>query len=60
MNILLAGLAFAFLAAFTAVLLVHLPRPDLICLVVITLALAAWDIFLSLRDSRNNPPPRTD
>lgn len=49
MRYLLALLAFGTLAAFLLVLLLRLPRADLIILVVLTLLLAGWDMIQKLR-----------
>ncbi|WP_165455792.1 hypothetical protein [Paracoccus subflavus] len=54
MNLLMAVLAFVFLVAFLAILVIHVPRLDLIGVVGITLALAAWDLYTTFgRRSRS-------
>ncbi len=53
MRLVLPALAFATLAAFLLVLLLRLPRADLICLVALTLALAGWDIVQGWRGPRD-------
>jgi hypothetical protein len=45
MNKVLAVFAFLTLAAFLGVLVVHIHRIDLISVIVITLLLAAWDLY---------------
>lgn len=52
MNLLVAILAFVALAAFLAILLIHVPRLDLICVIGITVALAAWDLYTTFRSRR--------
>ena len=49
MNFLMAALAFVFLVAFLVILVVHVPRLDLIAVIGITLALAAWDLYTTFR-----------
>lgn len=45
-------LAFLMLVAFLGILIVHLPRLDLITVIVITVLLAGWDLVLNLRGNR--------
>lgn len=49
MNVFMAILAFAFLVAFLAILVIHVPRIDLIAVIGITVALAAWDLYTTHR-----------
>lgn len=46
----LSFVAFAFLAAFLAILVYKVPRLDLAAIVVITLLFVVWDFFLGNRD----------
>jgi hypothetical protein len=43
-NRIMALLAFAGLAGFLGILVWKVPRPDLLAIVALTLALAGWDI----------------
>ncbi len=45
MRILLALLAFAVLAGFLVILVLKVPSPDLVAVVVLTLALAGYDMI---------------
>lgn len=49
MNLFLAIFAFVVMVAFLAILVIHVPRIDLICVIGITVALAAWDLFTTFR-----------
>ena len=49
MNLFMAILAFVVLMAFLAILVMHVPRIDLICVIGITVALAGWDLFTTFR-----------
>lgn len=53
MNNLLALIAFGVLVAFLAILLIHVPRLDLIAVIGVTVVLAGWDLVLNLRSPRN-------
>lgn len=50
---LMAALAFALLAAFLAVIMVRVGRLDLAAVIVISLGLAAYDLWRQLRSKRN-------
>ena len=47
MNIILPLLAIAVFGAFLAVLIWHVPSPDLIAVVLLTLGFAAFDLYRS-------------
>lgn len=49
MTKLIGLLAFGMLAAFLAILVIHVPRLDLIAVVSITLLLAGWDMVMIMR-----------
>lgn len=49
MNNILALLAFSVLVAFLAVLVIHVPRIDLIAVIGITVVLAGWDLLRTLK-----------
>ena len=49
MNNIMAICAFALLLVFLGILIWHVPRLDLIGVVVVTVALAGWDLFLNLK-----------
>lgn len=49
MNLVMAVLALAILTIFLGILILHVPRPDLIAVVAITLSLAAWDLYTTFR-----------
>lgn len=49
MNLTMALLALAMLIAFLGILILHVPRLDLIAVVGITLVLAAWDLYTTFR-----------
>lgn len=52
MNNLLAILAFAVLCGFLAILIIHVPRLDLIGVIAATVALAGWDLIQNLKGNR--------
>lgn len=52
MNNLLAIFAFVVFVAFLLILLLHVPRLDLIAVIGATIVLAGWDLLLSVRNSR--------
>ncbi|MFC4666923.1 hypothetical protein ACFO5X_00025 [Seohaeicola nanhaiensis] len=52
MNKVLAILAFAVLVAFLAILVIHVPRLDLACVIGVTILLAGWDLVLHLKQDR--------
>lgn len=52
MNKILALLAFVVLVAFLAILVIHVPRLDLACVIGATVLLAGWDLVLNLRQPR--------
>ena len=52
MNRFLAILAFAVMVAFLAILVIHVPRADLIAVIGATVLLAGWDLVLNLRNRR--------
>ena len=49
MKLFMAILAFVVLMAFLAILVIHVPRIDLIGVIAITVTLAAWDLFTTFR-----------
>lgn len=53
MNIILPLLALATLGAFLGVLIWHVTSPDLIVVVLLTFAFAAFDFFRSMGNGRN-------
>ncbi|WP_201742289.1 hypothetical protein [Mangrovicoccus ximenensis] len=52
MNKAMALIAFATLAAFLGILILHVPHWDLIAVAVTVILLAAWDFLTSARDGR--------
>lgn len=52
MNNLLALAAFALLLGFLGILLVHVPRLDLAGVILLTVALAGWDLYQNLKGNR--------
>lgn len=53
MNRLLAFVAFAGVAGFLAILAVEVPSPDLLAVILISVALVGIDFFLATRKNRN-------
>jgi len=53
MNAILASLAFAVFAAFVGILAFEVPSPDLVVVIVLTLALVAYDFVTSIFGSRD-------
>ena len=53
MRLLLALFAFACFAGFVAILAIEVPSPDLVAVIVFTLALVAYDFFTSARGGRD-------
>ncbi len=53
MKRILALLAFAVLVAFLGILARKVPEPDLIAVIVLTLALAGWDLATSSGKGRD-------
>jgi hypothetical protein len=51
MKLFMAILAFVVLMAFLAILVIHVPRIDLICVIAITVASAAWDLYTTFRST---------
>ena len=49
MNLFLAIFAFVVMVAFLAILVIHVPRIDLMVVTGITVALAAWDLYTTFR-----------
>lgn len=47
MNRLMALIAFAFLAAFLGILILHVPSLDLVIITLAVVAMAAWDFVTS-------------
>jgi hypothetical protein len=45
MNRIMAIFAFLVLVGFLAILMIHVPRLDLGAVIVVTILLAAWDLF---------------
>lgn len=52
MNGIMAFVAFAILAAFLTILIIHVPRLDLILVIGFTLVLAGWDLISTIRARR--------
>ncbi|WP_168733061.1 hypothetical protein [Aliigemmobacter aestuarii] len=52
MNNLIAILAFLVFVGFLAILLIHVPRLDLVVVIGATVALAGWDLFQNLKGNR--------
>lgn len=52
MNNLLAIFAFVVFVAFVLILVLHVPRLDLIVVIGATILLAGWDLLLNIRNSR--------
>ncbi|SIO06994.1 hypothetical protein [Vannielia litorea] len=52
MNAILAALAFAVFTAFVGVLAYSVPSPDLVAVILLTLALLAYDFLSSLFGKR--------
>jgi hypothetical protein len=44
--------AFLVLVGFLSILVIHVPRLDLVAVIVITVLLAGWDLILNLRGNR--------
>lgn len=53
MKNLLAIAAFLVFVGFLVILVVHVPRLDLIVVIGATVVLAGWDLVLNLRNQRN-------
>ncbi len=51
MKLFMAILAFVVLVGFLAILVIHVPRIDLICVIVIAVTLAAWDLYTTFRST---------
>ena len=49
MNNILAVVAFLVLCGFLSVLVIHVPRLDLIAVIGVTVALAGWDLLQNLK-----------
>lgn len=49
MNNILAVFAFLVLCGFLAILVIHVPRLDLIAVIAATIALAGWDLLQNLK-----------
>lgn len=52
LNLLMGIFAFATLLAFLAILVIHVPRTDLMVVIGITVLLAGWDLYTSFRPRR--------
>jgi divalent metal cation (Fe/Co/Zn/Cd) transporter len=52
MNNLLALTAFVVLVGFLGILVMHVPRLDLIGVITVTLILAGWDLYQGLRGNK--------
>lgn len=52
MNLLMALFAFAVLLAFLAILVIHVPRTDLMIVIGATVLLAGYDLFTTFRPRR--------
>ena len=46
-------IAFIVLVVFLGILVIHVPRIDLVSVIVITVSLAAWDLYTTFRSSKN-------
>lgn len=53
MNKLLALLAFAILAGFLAILALEVPSPDLVAVILLTIALTGYDFLSSTRNRKD-------
>jgi hypothetical protein len=51
MKLFMAILAFVVLVGFLAILVIHVPRIDLICVIAIAVTLAAWDLYTTFRST---------
>ncbi len=52
MNVILGLFAFSVLAVFLGILVFHVPRIDLMSVIGLTAALAAWDLYTTLRSKK--------
>lgn len=52
MNFLMAFMAFLVLAVFLGILVIHVPRADLVSVIIITVSLAAWDLYTTFRSHK--------
>ncbi len=53
MQTVLGAIAYIVLVAFLAVLVIHVPRLDLICLVAVTVVLAGWDFIVNVKEHKD-------
>jgi hypothetical protein len=49
----MAIFAFLVLVGFLAILLIHVPRLDLIAVIALTVLLAAWDLYTTHRSRKD-------
>jgi len=54
MNALLATLAFLFLGAFLAILIIKVPHPDLIIVTLVALAMCGYDFIRSVKSNEQH------
>ena len=52
-NKILASFAFIVMLAFLCILLIHLPRLDLLCVIGATVLLAGWDLVQTLKGNHD-------
>jgi hypothetical protein len=52
MNGIMATFAFVILVGFLSILIIHVPRLDLILVIGFTLALSGWDLISTIRARR--------
>lgn len=52
LNLAMALLAFLVLTAFLAILVIHVPRIDLMAVIGVTVLLAAYDLYTSFKPRR--------
>lgn len=52
MNFLMAFMAFLVLSVFLGILVIHVPRADLVSVIIITVSLAAWDLYTTFRSHK--------
>ena len=53
MNKALAIFAFLVLVAFLAILVIHVPRIDLVSVIAFTVLLAGWDLYTTHKKRKN-------
>ena len=53
MNVAMALLALVILTGFLGILVIHVPRTDLLIVTGVTLLLVAWDLYTTFRRRKN-------